>query len=99
MSIVVNGDVYLCYMFYDEFFKFGNIKDMVILEIFMFVSRLLFKFIIVDFIKECNVCKFRYLCGGGCCVNVFYKNSDVLSKDLYCLMYYNFYNIIFSLLR
>lgn len=99
LSIAANGDVYPCHMLHDEFFKFGNIKDMAIPEILMSASRLLFKFITVDFIKECNACKFRYLCGGGCRANAFYKNSDVLSKDPYCSMYYNFYNTILSLLR
>ncbi|ABP66273.1 Arylsulfatase regulator (Fe-S oxidoreductase)-like protein [Caldicellulosiruptor saccharolyticus DSM 8903] len=99
LSIAANGDVFPCHMLHDECLKFGNINDMSIPEILISPKRLLFKFITVDFIKECSACKFRYLCGGGCRANAYYKNGDLLSKDPYCLMYYNFYNTILDLLK
>jgi len=99
LSIAANGDVYPCHMLHDEFFRFGNINDMSISEILISPKRLLFKFITVDFIKDCNECKFRYLCGGGCRANAYYKNGDVLSKDPYCLLYYNFYNTILNIIK
>lgn len=99
LSIAANGDVYPCHMLHVEEFKLGNIKDMTVGEILCSSKRLIWKNISVDMIDGCNICKFKYLCGGACRANAYYLNATLKKKDPYCPLYYNFYETIINLIR
>lgn len=77
IAIDANGDVYPCQMLISEQWKLGNI-----FEENYFVHHnypeivSLFKRRNLDTIPSCNMCEYKYLCGGGCPAISYYLYKD-----------------------
>lgn len=94
ISIDSKGDIYPCHILHDERLLLGNIFESP-LEL-----KNLNKDIIehcvhanVDNIKDCKLCDYKYLCGGGCRGRAFLKEGDLLAKDSYCKLFHRFHEI------
>lgn len=90
ISIDARGDVYPCHMLHQKELLLGNslkkeIKDIV------FSKNNPFQNLHVDNFEECNECKYKYLCGGGCRGRSYLRYGDVNHKDAYCAMIYNYH--------
>ncbi len=90
VSIAADGTVYPCHMLHVDELKLGNLictklRDIVFSESNPFLN------LDIHSIEDCKICKYGYLCGGGCRARSYlsrgsiYKNSDICEmsyKDL-----------------
>ncbi|WP_429954867.1 radical SAM protein [Enterococcus sp. AZ192] len=93
ISIGTDGNVYPCHMLmYDEF-CIGNIKSDTVTNMRKLSEKAqLFSSLQVDKLNGgCKECQFKYLCGGGCRARAYLKHEDILAKDPYCNLFYNYY--------
>ncbi len=98
VSIDAKGDIYPCHMLHIDEVKLGNIFESTIEDI-VFSEQNPFQNLNVDDFKECNVCDYKYLCGGGCRGRSYLYYNDLKSKDGYCVMIKNYYKDIVDLLK
>lgn len=85
LSISESGDVFPCTAMY---IKIGNIFENTIKEI-CDKSDVIKKLNSmrkekIDRIGECNACKYKYQCHGGCRANAYIANGNLYSVDPYC---------------
>lgn len=94
ISVDSKGNLYPCHILHDSRLLMGNIfekplqKQSLNLEVMNMC-----KDANVDNIKECKVCEYRYLCGGGCRARAFLVDNDLNAKDSYCSLFYHFHKM------
>ena len=85
LSVGADGGVYPCAgLMYPEFLA-GNVKEQSLQEIWK-ESPVLQKIrsLSVSLIPGCKDCPIRYLCGGGCLVDIFWEHGDLQGKTPRC---------------
>lgn len=85
ISIAPNGDVFPCHALHRPDLKMGNVRDSALPEILTspVVSRVR---VPVDDIRDCDVCSYRYLCGGGCRASTYWKEETVRTRYPGCAL-------------
>lgn len=86
ISVAADGKVYPCHMCHVDELSLGNICDEEVENILQNRSELL-EGVNVDEIEECNKCRYRYLCGGGCRARAYLNTKSLLKPDPYCVMF------------
>lgn len=94
ISIGTQGNVYPCHMLMYEEFCIGNIREETITTMREKEKKAkIFSSLEVDNLTGgCKECQFKYFCGGGCRARAYLKHKDLLAKDPYCNLFYNYYN-------
>ncbi len=90
LSIDSKGNIYPCHMLHYDELKMGNVFDEEITAIVDSHNNK-FKNLSVDEFEDCSICKYKYLCGGGCRGRSYLKTGSFKDKDSYCVLNYNFY--------
>lgn len=100
ISIGADGSIYPCHMLMEESFKMGNLVNNSLLEIRNESKKKKCDWEgDVTEIDGCRQCEFRFLCGGGCRARAYLTESNIRSKDPFCIMYKNFYEEMFISLK
>lgn len=86
LSIGANGNVYPCHMCHDDTLKLGNILTDDIQNILERRDQCICH-ANTNYIDECNECKYKYFCGGGCRARAFMNTGTLSGKDPYCPMF------------
>jgi len=87
VTIKSNGDVVPCGLLVDH--VFGNVRRDDIKRIINNKKLREIKNIAINDIKECKICKYAHLCGGGCRVSSLAEYGDLLHKDSYACLCMN----------
>lgn len=95
ISVAYNGDIYPCHMLHCAECKMGNICEQSITDI-MKKPNFDTKCITLDEIEECNICEYKYLCGGACRGRAYLFTGDIRKRDPYCLAARQFYDNFFA---
>lgn len=85
LSIGADGGVYPCAgLMYPEFLA-GNVKETPLEEIWLTAPVLTkIRDLSVSKIPGCKDCSIRYLCGGGCLVDIFWEHGNLQGKTPRC---------------
>jgi radical SAM protein with 4Fe4S-binding SPASM domain len=85
LSVGADGGVYPCAgLMYDEFLA-GNIRDEPLEEIWKNSPVLKeFRELSIEQIPGCNKCPIRFLCGGGCLVDIYWEHGNLYGKTPRC---------------
>lgn len=83
ISIGADGTIYPCQMLHCDELSLGNLLYDDLNEV-LNSNKNIFKNIYVDNLTECNECKFKYICGGGCRASSYYQHKDVLHPEVSC---------------
>ena len=57
------------------------------------VSRMFQSFDAADF-EDCGTCRYLRICGGGCRARSLFESGSLKSKDSYCRMTQEFYDVL-----
>lgn len=82
VSVEANGDVYPCQTLHTPDLQCGNaFRDglRTVIEQSAQIGRM--KELTVDRIPGCDRCAMRYICGGGCRMNAYYRQGDIGARD------------------
>ena len=85
LSIAANGNVYPCHMLHNEDAYMGNVFEER-LDIIIKDKKNIFRKLCVDDVSECNNCRHKYFCGGGCRGRSYLYNKNYVSKDPFCIL-------------
>lgn len=95
ISIGADGSIYPCHMLHTEELLIGNILTDDIRQV-LNSDKNVYKDITVDDFKDCQECKYKYICGGGCRASSYYLYRDVNFPKVDCkqskLVYENVIN-------
>jgi radical SAM protein with 4Fe4S-binding SPASM domain len=85
IAVDSNGDIYPCQSLVKGNFKITNIlRDTWFEELSQSLIVHEFANLNVDYINKCNLCEYRYLCGGGCRAIAF-NVYDSINEQVECL--------------
>lgn len=100
VSILSDGSIMPCHMFFDKKFCLGNsLKDKIIDVVNSDINP--FKNLTVECIDDCKSCNYKLLCGGGCRFRSYALTDSIYEKDALCQTYIRhtekIFNLIFNL--
>ena len=94
VSISANGTIYPCHMLQMDEFRIGNALTDSVSEAVL--NGNLYNLTVSD-ISDCNVCEYRFLCGGGCRFRSYaHNNGDMSRKDKCCGTYKGTFSKMFT---
>lgn len=94
LSVGADGTVYPCHMLHDSSLAMGNIFYDDIESILKSPVADKFRRLSVEDFDDCKDCGYRWVCGGGCRGRSYTAFGNLHSKDAYCDMITEFYDII-----
>ena len=86
-----DGSVYPCDFYVLDKWNLGNIRDKTMKELFECKENKEFIEKSLKVSKECELCKWFYLCRGGCRRDRDFKEEDSLGLNYYCRSYKEFF--------
>ncbi|MHA1341867.1 MAG: anaerobic sulfatase maturase [Promethearchaeota archaeon] len=92
------GDVYPCDFFVRPKYKLGNIQENSFKEL-MIRRQKSFTKLKMKISKECNLCKWRRLCNGGCPKDKLFSYNNDPKKTYFCNAYKRFFNETYSVFK
>lgn len=72
-------------MLHNEDAYMGNVFEER-LDIIIKDKKNIFRKLCVDDVSECNNCRHKYFCGGGCRGRSYLYNKNYVSKDPFCIL-------------
>ena len=94
LSIDADGTIYPCHMLHRPELAMGNaFTDSVRDALNTDVSRMFQSFDAADF-EDCGTCRYLRICGGGCRARSLFESGSLKSKDSYCRMTQEFYDVL-----
>ena len=94
LSIDADGTIYPCHMLHRPELAMGNaFTDSVRDALSTDVSRMFQSFDAADF-EDCGTCRYLRICGGGCRARSLFESGSLKSKDSYCRMTQEFYDVL-----
>ena len=94
LSVDADGMIYPCHMLHRPELAMGNaftgsVSGALEGEVGSQMNALC-----VEDCDGCNECRFEYICGGGCRARSLYATDDLHSRDSYCAMICEFYDML-----
>jgi radical SAM protein with 4Fe4S-binding SPASM domain len=83
ISIGADGSIYPCHMLHVKDLVMGNILTDDMYKILDNKTNM-FASLSVDNMEKCNICEYKYICGGGCRATSYYKYGNFFSPDADC---------------
>lgn len=99
ISIDSNGDVYPCHMLHRQEMLMGNILYDDFNKILNSDIGKLFESLDVNNFNDCNDCKYKYFCRGGCRARAYYINHNIHDNDPLCEFYKEHFDIFSKMLQ
>ena len=87
-----NGDAYPCDFFMNEDWKLGNVAQDSIAELLASPAMRRFATLKPTLPTECQICKWKSVCHGGCPRNRVYGDGGEVAPDYFCAAYKRFYS-------
>lgn len=85
MSVAANGDVYPCAGLHLQDFYVGNIRTEGLKSMWENSSVLkMLRDLFLAKIPECDICEFKYMCGGGCHIDRLFHSGRLLTRHPRC---------------
>lgn len=99
LSIAADGTVYPCHMLHNPKLAMGNVFTGSIREILNSEVSHSFRELNSENFFGCEGCRYGRICGGGCRARSLFASGDLESKDPYCTMTQEFYDILGNTLQ
>ena len=94
LSVDADGTIYPCHMLHRPELAMGNaFTDAVLDALQTDVSRT-FQTLDAEKFEDCGTCRYLRICGGGCRARSLFESGNLESKDSYCLMTQEFYDVL-----
>ena len=94
LSVDTDGTIYPCHMLHRPELAMGNaFTDAVLDALQTDVSRTL-QTLDAEKFEDCGACRYLRICGGGCRARSLFESGNLESKDSYCLMTQEFYDVL-----
>lgn len=94
VSVDADGTIYPCHMLHRGELAMGNAFTGSVLEALQSDVSRMFQAFDVERFEGCGTCKYMRICGGGCRARSLFESGSLESKDSYCLMTQEFYDIL-----
>lgn len=91
ISIASDGTIYPCHMLHLKAFGMGNAFVDNVSEVLSSCSKSHISQFGPDDNKECSICEYKYLCGGGCRARSVIAHNNAADRDPYCALMKSFY--------
>lgn len=93
ISLDAQGNIYPCHMLHSPIFKMGSALARSEVDRRLHSSELTE---LIDFDvendKDCGVCSYRYICGGGCRTRTYSHSNSIEGADPYCALLKAYFN-------
>lgn len=94
LSIGADGTVYPCHMLHRRELAMGNACTGSIAEALQSDVSKMFRSLDAASFEDCSDCRYVRICGGGCRARSLFASGNVESKDSYCAMIQEFYDVL-----
>ena len=94
VSIDADGTVYPCHMLHRPELAMGNAFTGSLTEALQGDGASEMQSLRVEDCEGCADCRYEYICGGGCRARSLYATGNLRSRDSYCAMICEFYDLL-----
>ncbi len=94
LSIGADGTVYPCHMLHREEYAMGNAFTGSVAEAVQGDVARTFRSLDAATFEDCADCAYVRICGGGCRARSLFASGSLESKDSYCAMIQEFYDVL-----
>lgn len=94
LSVDTDGTIYPCHMLHRPELAMGNAFAGVVLDALQTDVSRTFQTLDAEKFEDCGSCRYLRICGGGCRARSLFESGNLESKDSYCLMTQEFYDVL-----
>ena len=94
LSVDADGTIYPCHMLHRPELAMGNAFTGAVLDALQTDVSRTFQTLDAEKFEDCGACRYLRICGGGCRARSLFESGNLESKDSYCLMTQEFYDVL-----
>ena len=94
LSVDADGTIYPCHMLQRPELARGNAFEGPVLDALQTDVSRMFQALDAARFEDCGTCRYLRICGGGCRARSLFESGNLESKDSYCLMTQEFYDVL-----
>lgn len=94
LSVGADGTVYPCHMLHRREYAMGNAFTGSVTEAVRGDVSRMFQNLDASTFEDCSDCAYVRICGGGCRARSLFASGSMTSKDSYCSMVQEFYDVL-----